>query len=230
MSDRTSGTPLLEKERFTELGPGRLGVVAARAGVGKSTCLVCLALDKLIDGKQVLHVSLDTPVSHVRASYEAALEALQACDPDRISSPLRFEIERRRVIHSYLGGSFTPSKLEEALGFLAEHMDLSPSMIIVDGFVFEAAAADDLEALARIAEDTNVELWMSALTRRDVDIEAETGLPSPLAPFASRFEVVLFLEPEGDNILVQLLKKGDRIERRRLEVTLDPKTRLLVCG
>lgn len=229
MSETTGCTAIVDEECSIELGLGRIGVVAARAGVGKSTCLVCLALNELVKGRQVLHVSIDTPVAHVRASYDAALDALGARDVARISTSLRFEIERRRVIHSYLSGAFSPTKLVEALGFLAEHMDFGPSMIIIDGIQFDSSSAEDIVALARVAEQSNVELWMSALIKRDEAVDEETGLPSPLAPFAEHFDVVLRLQPEGEKILIFMMRKGGSKENRQLQVMLDPNSRLLVC-
>ena len=56
---------LLEKGLHGGLGCGNLGVVLAGHGVGKTSFLVCVALDDLLRGNNVLHVSLRDGVPHV---------------------------------------------------------------------------------------------------------------------------------------------------------------------
>ena len=55
------------------LEPGQLGGVLARAGVGKSTFLVHVALNSLVRGIDVLHVSLTDTQAHVRSYYDEIL-------------------------------------------------------------------------------------------------------------------------------------------------------------
>ena len=65
-------SPLRILERSTQggLGKGNLGVIAARQGVGKTACLVHIATDQLLQGKQVIHVSFATNPSHIVDWYE----------------------------------------------------------------------------------------------------------------------------------------------------------------
>jgi replicative DNA helicase len=48
------------------LQPGDVGIIGARAGVGKTACLAQIALADLVAGHAVLHVALDATVAHVR--------------------------------------------------------------------------------------------------------------------------------------------------------------------
>ena len=57
---------LLEKGLHGGLGKGNLGLVLAGRGVGKTACLVGIALDDLLRGGHVLHVALDQSVALVR--------------------------------------------------------------------------------------------------------------------------------------------------------------------
>ena len=52
------------------LAAGELGVVTALAGVGKTACLVQIALAELLQGRAALHVALDMTVSQVRQWYD----------------------------------------------------------------------------------------------------------------------------------------------------------------
>ena len=56
----------MERENEDILPEGGLGAVIARAGVGKTAILVQLALNTLLKGKNVLHISLNDPVKKVR--------------------------------------------------------------------------------------------------------------------------------------------------------------------
>jgi len=228
MSEQPGSADLLATPLFPPLGAGRIGVVASRAGVGKTSSLVRIALGELVQGRGVLHVSLDDPVAHVRAAYDAKLDALAAQTPSQWTAERRLEVERRRVIHAYLGGTFTPDKLVDALAFHAEHVDFRPSTIVLDGFPFEGAAGPQVAALAEAAQGADAELWASALARREDPEDETTGLPAALAPVADQLHAVLCLEPEGKEILVHVLKEGARLERRPLPVKLDPATMLLV--
>lgn len=67
---------ILEKSSHGGLGRGNLGVAMARAGVGKTAFLVHVALDDLMRDRKVLHVSLDSPVDHVKSWYDAVFQDL----------------------------------------------------------------------------------------------------------------------------------------------------------
>ena len=61
---------LMEKGLHGGLGIGNVGLLLAGHGVGKTSFLVGVALDELLRGGSVLHVSLDQTVAHVRAYYD----------------------------------------------------------------------------------------------------------------------------------------------------------------
>ena len=54
------------------LGRGNLGVLASRHGVGKTACMVHLAIDKILRGQNVIHVSFGANVEHIMNWYKEA--------------------------------------------------------------------------------------------------------------------------------------------------------------
>jgi KaiC/GvpD/RAD55 family RecA-like ATPase len=50
---------VLEQSSQKGLGPGNLGVLIARAGVGKTACLIHIAFDRIFHGEKLVHVSLE---------------------------------------------------------------------------------------------------------------------------------------------------------------------------
>ena len=61
------------------LGRGEFGALTARAGVGKTSFLVQLALDKMLRGRNVLHISIDEPVEKVCLCYEDRITSYNVC-------------------------------------------------------------------------------------------------------------------------------------------------------
>ena len=59
------------------LGAGNLGVVVARHGMGKTAFLVDIALDDLMRGRKVLHVTIGRTIEHVREYYEEIFRDLE---------------------------------------------------------------------------------------------------------------------------------------------------------
>ena len=87
-----------------DVGPGNIGVVVARHGIGKTAFLVGIALDDAIRGRKVLHVSLDKTVDHVREFYDEIFMDLAHSAGLEDLATARLEMERHRMIHTYAGG------------------------------------------------------------------------------------------------------------------------------
>jgi hypothetical protein len=182
------------------LGKGNLGAVMAPAGVGKSACLVQIGLDDLMRERAVLHVAVGQTVQHVSALYDALFDDLAELVDLADRAGVRQSIGRRRLIHAYAEGAFSPQGLEDALASFQEHLGLTPSAILVDGFDWSGpgctAALATIKASARRA---GAELWMTAQTPR------HTAAP-PCERCAALIDVGLFLEPQGSHVRLRLVK------------------------
>lgn len=209
------------------LCPGCLGVVAARAGVGKSTLLTHIALAELMEDRAVLHVCLDHPVADVRSCYDRMFDEASRHGLLDGSDTQRMALERQRHIHSYLRQGFTAEKLDEALQFLGDVMDFSPRTVVIDGFPLEVASHEAVERLREVARASETRVWLTALTHRHEPIDPAVGVPKPLDGFADLLDVVLNLAPEGDQVLLTLLRATNDDAPKPLPLVLDPATNLL---
>src|SRR5947209_5856653 len=163
---------LFEHSIHGGLGPGNVGVVVARHGIGKTAFLVGIALDDAMRGRKVLHVSLDKTVDHMREFYdEIFMDLAHSAHLDDLPAE-RLDMERNSIIHTYAGKSFTIPKLRHSIGFLNEYAHFGPECIILEVFDFERAALADMEGFRQLAEDFNVEMWMSAVTHRGAPCNA----------------------------------------------------------
>lgn len=227
--DLNERSPLrvLEKSIHGGLGRGNLGVVVARAGVGKTAFLVGVAMDDLFRGKKVVHIALDQPVDRVREYYHEIFDDLARTTQLEDPEAERVAMRRNRNIHSYLDGTFSPAKLREDLVLLRDHVDFVPVAVIVDGYDFEKATLDEVRDLKGIASEFDVEMWLAAVTHRDSP-RNERGIPEPVAHVEEAISVVLAMAHDGTTVHVGLMKDHDNPKISDLKLALDPRTMLLV--
>lgn len=218
---------VLEASIHGGLGRGNIGVVIARHGVGKTPFLVGVALDDLMRGKKVLHVSLEHSGEKVRQYYDEIFADLAHKRELEDVWKVRLDIERNRRVHCYLDGTFSLDKLQEALDFMHAHGEFHPAAIMIDGFDFGSATLEDMEAFRRIARSADAELWMAAVTHREAEID-DRGVPEPVAHVAAGVDVILRMAHDTKAVHVSLLKDHDNPDVPDLALALDPTTMLLV--
>jgi hypothetical protein len=200
------------------LQPGQIGIVVARAGVGKSTLLVHIGLDTLLRDQPLLHVSLRDTVDHVRAFYDEIFSALARSKNLRDRASALVGAERHRMIHSYLDRQFSVDHLRQNLTMLADVAQFAPAMIVVDGFD-QRTAKEHLGALKALAGELAVPVWVTLRGAGD-DASVDGWVWDHAA-------VALRLVPEDRVVRLQVLTAGE--DPRMLPVTLDPTT-MLVSG
>jgi hypothetical protein len=219
---------VFERSIHGGLGAGNIGVVASRAGTGKTSFLVGIALDDLMRRRKVCHVALEQSVDHVREYYDELFNDLRH-ETHTLGSPEdRIEMERARHIHSFVGHCFSVEKLSEMLASLREDLRFEPSLLVVDGHDFRPEQRGEVEAMREIARRAGCELWMSVRTHRDGPVTKPGELPTPLGPYAEILSVVVGLESVGDTVRIRLLKDHDSPALADLYLDLDPRTMLIV--
>jgi hypothetical protein len=201
------------------LTPGSVGLVVAPAGVGKSAMLVHFALERLLLGEGVLHVSLRDTIDHTRAHYDEVFRALasqrrQLLD-GRETAEAQVGAERHRMIHGFAGREFDPDQVRRHLDLLAEAAQFRPTRLVFDGF---RDGDDDggpelsrhLTAIAELARSVGAVAWVAVRADR------------PLAPeLTQRCAAVVRLRPDASTVRVSLDGEG-------LEFHADPSSMLVV--
>jgi len=226
VKDFISVSPLkiLEQTSRRGLGPGNLGVLIARAGVGKTACLIHIALDRIFRGEKLIHVSLEEGPEKVTAYYNVIyfdlLKALNLNDDDEY----RMRIDRNRMILAYLNQSFDLERLDANLKNLAERLDFRPNTLIIDGLDFEKAGRDMLEGLRKTGRAIGAEIWLSALSHRHITETNERGIPQPCAAIDDLLSIIIQLVPEPSGVFLRLLKDHDQSGDPDISVKLDPNT------
>jgi len=154
MKDFTSISPLkfLEKSSRKKLGAGNLGVLIARAGVGKTACLISIAFDRIFRQGKLVHISLEEGPEKVMSYYNVMYHDLvKALDMADDYDYYRMLVEKNRLILAYLNQSFDTDRLRANLVNLTENLDFKPDALIVDGLEFHKAERKLFEGFKEIA-------------------------------------------------------------------------------
>lgn len=231
ISLRRSPRTLLERDGHPGPGPGKLALVTARAGVGKTAFLVGIGVDALLSGQKVLHVSLERTVDKIRGWYDEKLtEMLRHNKKLKHRTAVQLEMERGRHIHTYLGRSFSVARMREVLKMLEDAMEFSPDVIILDRMEYTELDAPTVAELRALAGEADAELWMACRTHRDGP-QAEPGhLPPPADSFEEHVDLAFRLDPHGTKIRLHVVKDQQEAVGQDLNILLDPQTLLLVTG
>lgn len=209
------------------LKSGEFGVVLARAGVGKTAFLVQLALNKMLRGKNVLHISLEDPVNKVSLWYLEVWRNIAREYQSSQTQQLWESLIPHRFIMTFRVEGFSVPKLEERLNDLTEQGIFSPQMLIVDGLPFgDDASRDTLAEFSRLAAEKGLHAWFTMLTHRH-EIPGPDGLPQQLGLVDNHFNVAIQLMPIEQHIEVLPLKGGPPNPPR---LFLDPTTMLIQPG
>lgn len=226
MKDFISVSPfkILEKSSRKGLGPGNLGVLIAPAGVGKTTCLIHIAFDKIFRQKKLVHISLEEGAEKVRAYYNVMYSELGKALKIPDESEKALLIDHNRMILAYRNRSFELDRLRVNLKNLEENMGFKADTIIVDGLDFEKTERSLLEGFKKIAAEFDVEIWFSALSHRHISEINERGIPYPCHRVDDLFSLILQLLPEPSGVFLKMLKDHDSAAITDAHVQLDPNT------
>jgi len=216
---------LLGGENQEILPQGGFGAVLARAGVGKTALMVQLSLETLLRDKNVLHVSLDDPVNKVTLWYNEVFRHLAEQYNIQQINDLWESTLPHRFIMTFKVEGFSVPKLEERLTDLTEQNIFSPDMIIIDGLPFSDTTEAYLQQLKTFSEKHRLCIWFSVRTHRHEEPDSD-GIPPQLVGLAHLFDIIIQLEPQGEEINVNAIKgEGPKAESASLK--LDPSTMLI---
>ena len=216
---------ILGRDANELLSAGHCGAILARAGVGKTAFLIQVALDYLIREKNVLHVSLNDPVDKVSLWYKEVFRNVTAKWSRRQSHEFWETLFPHRFIMTFRAESFSVSTLDERLTDLSEQGVFEPQVVVVDGFRFDDASRDTLEALKKLIENRSLCAWFTVRTHRHEPPGAD-GMPAPLMNISDLFEVIIQLQSNGSEIHVNAVKgKPENEDQPRM--LLDPSTLLV---
>ena len=218
---------ILEASLHGGLGRGNLGVIMARAGVGKTACLIQFALDDLMRERKVLHVAIGQTIDHVLAWYDALFNDLAAHTGLKDRDVAKETVMRNRMIQTYGRGRLDPAALAVLVKRLADHVGFAPDTILIDDHDWDGSRGHNAELVSgykAIAAGLNAELWMTAQTHREDTGPRPSEISLPCVGCADLIDVALFLEPRQTFVHIVLLKDHTNTSPVEMRLCLHPDT------
>ncbi|MDL1959126.1 MAG: cytoplasmic protein [Deltaproteobacteria bacterium] len=193
------------------LKEGQFGAILARAGEGKTSFLMHLALDNLLSGKNVLHICLGQPIKKVCLWYEEVLHRISDQYELNNTNVMWEMILPHRFIMTFNIEDFSVKRLEERLNDLTEQGVFFPQIVLLDGLPFNKIVQESLSKLKAMSKEHGFPAWFTVMTHREDNVEQPDDIPSPISHMSDLFEVIVQLKPVGREISVQLIK-GQKAE------------------
>jgi len=225
---KVSPLKILESSAYKELGKGNLGVLMARAGVGKTSCLIHIAFDKLFREEKLVHISLKDAPEKVASYYSTILYDLVKVLDIENEHEVRARLDKNRIIFAYLKESFDLNRLRKSLANLVSEVNFIPNTLIVDGVDFAEAGRDIFEGFKKIAKEFNLEVWFSALSHRHISEVNEKGIPFPCNNLDDLFSLIIQISSTRSGVFLTLLKDHDTEVIPDAMVRLDPNNYLVM--
>lgn len=219
-------SPVAQTLGIENIKDSRFGAVLARAGVGKTSFLVQIALIQLLNNEKILHISLDDSIEKINLRYHEGytnlIDSIGYVDPQK-AVRLWEDINPNKVGISYNESTFDIGKVKDYLKSFKKADLALPSIIIIDGLNFDNDISDILEELEALNREFSVFIWFSIRSHREEKL-CQDGFPIQLENHKDRFDKAIFLQPVEDKIEAVILKDGDRTNRR---YKLDPATTMI---
>ena len=216
----------LQGDETDIIAAGEFGAVLSRAGVGKTAFLVQLALNAMLRGKNVLHISMHDPVDKVTLWYKELFHHLTQRDDKKPGDILLESLLPHRFIMTFKVAGFSVPKLKERLSDLAAQDIFHPHMVIIDGLAFDKSIRECLADLKVLAAEQSLQVWFSVHTHRHEETPAGEFPPS-LESIQDLFDVALKLQPEGTDVRIQPVKGPERVVSGLSKLALDASSMLI---
>ncbi len=224
--DLIQKSPVMQILGDEYLGQGKFGAVISRAGVGKTQFLVQIAISLLLEGKKVIHISLDDSIDKINFRYKEGytnlIDSIGYIDPQKATrlwedlAPCKFGI----TCHE---NTFSPKNIRDYLVSLRKNSLEMPAVIVVDGLDFDRDCSVVLDKLAELGSEFSLAIWFSMKSHREQPF-SDRGFPVQLDKVHERFDKAVYLQPKEDKIEVVILKDGKKVNERHL---IEPATMML---
>lgn len=206
---------------------GCIGVITSKEGVGKTACLVHIAIDKMLQGKQVIHVSFAQKPDNILNWYENIFSEIAKDRGLDNAKDVHDELVTKRVVISFPQGGVPIPTVLKSVETMVKQAQFNADTIIIDSLDFDLVSTSDLQAMAEFAKSVNMRVWISVSLKGEAPYWDENGIPFMVKPFLNIIEELINVRFDGDYIHLELVKDRDQIGLTDMNLKLDPKTLLI---
>lgn len=211
------------------LGRGNLGVLTSRHGVGKTACMVQLAIDKLLQGDNVVHVSFGANVEHIMNWYKEAFKLVADYKTVDDAVEVYEQIRSKRVMMNFSQENTGIEKILSSLETLISAGSFGADAVFFDGYKLTVATEEDVKKIKEFAQKMNVEVWFCVSpVRPDVSFN-DYGIPDSMNAYLGIIDVLVGLHYNDENskVIMTVVQDHKKSLAHPSGVALDPKTMLI---
>jgi len=210
------------------LKPGEIGIIASPNGVGKTSVLVQLALDKLLQGRKVIHVSFTQHTQYVPVWYEDIFNEFISKKNLENAAEVKNDLVKNRVLMNFNQDGITKEQIIKSLRAMIIEGGFKADSIIIDGFDFSRTDKTSISNVKTFATELGVSVWYSCSVKDEGQQYDKENIPLVIGGFADVIDVVIALRPKPDHIELSISKDRDSIISKSMAMKLDPKTLLIL--
>jgi KaiC/GvpD/RAD55 family RecA-like ATPase len=217
---------LFEKIIEGGLKTGEIGILSAPKGIGKTSVLVQIALDKLLQGKKIIHISFNQHASYVQNWYENIFEEIARKKQLENERDVADELIRNRVLMNFNQEGVTSDVIRRSLKSMIVEGGFVADSIIIDGFDFAIAERFRISTLKDFAKELGISVWYSCDLAGTPPYD-KRGIPVIIKNFEDLIDVVIILDPKTAYTELRVSKEHGNYNVEGI-VRLDPKTLLIL--
>lgn len=209
----------LEQAADGGLKNGEMGLLASKKGLGKTSVLVQLGIDMLLQDKQVVHVSFNQHTNYVMTWYGDIFTEMSKKKNLADADDVKSELMRQRVILNFNQDTVTLEQIVKTLSALAEG-GVKTACLIIDGLDFSRVTAKDVTVLKDYAKQAGFVIWASCNSDNE---DISSAINADVEPL---IEALLYLEQKTDSIHMKVVKLHSETAKDT-NLKLDTKTLLV---
>jgi hypothetical protein len=219
---------IFEKSIHGGLKAGEIGIIAAPSGIGKTSVLVQIALDKLLQAQKVIHVSFTKHTDYVLAWYEDIFDEFVTKKNLENIADVKNDVIKNRVLMKFSQEGLSGDQILRSLRALIRDGGFEAQTVIVDGFEFSSGDGERLRGVKEFAQDLGLSIWYSCTVQGAGPLYDKQGVPLVIKDFADQVDVIIVLNPKSDHIELSVSKDRDTYNPEHIALRLDPKTLLIL--
>jgi hypothetical protein len=217
---------IFEKSIHGGLKAGEIGIIASPSGIGKTSILVQLAMDKLLQNEKIIHVSFHQHADYVLAWYEDIFDEFTKKKNLEHMLEVKTDLVKNRVLLNFSQDGVTEDQILKSLKALIIEGGFNALSIIVDGFDFSRTSRERMESVKAASKELGVSLWYSCNVNNNAF--NEHSIPLILTDYQDLLDVIIVMEPASDHIELTASKDRGSTDLEHIAVKLDPKTLLIL--
>ena len=234
---------IFEQSIHGGLKAGEIGVISSQAGIGKTSVLVQLAMDKLLQGKKVIHVSFTRDglqgqhTSHVLSWYEDIFNEFISKKNLENAAEIKNDLVKYRVTMNFNQDGVSMNQIVKSLRAMIVEGGFNADAVIIDGFDFLRTDKESIANVKAFAKELGISVWYSCSVKDGGPQYDKENIPVALSGFLEYVDIVITLQSVAEpqkgagpaHIELSISKDRDSHITKPMAMRLDTKTLLILA-